>query len=326
MGNEQQAAFSNVADAPESLSVSLPITREMVTQLDQDARVLTVAEAYLFDAANPEDFRPLVDIANAAMRESKDRIAAIKAWKTRFVQPAKDIIATAEAFFDPAIKAHQASEAHLKGVLFNWQKYETGRIEAEQRKRDEEARRIRQEADQKAAAERARAAQAAEEERRKAEAAEQERQRLEAEAARLREEGDKAAAARAAQQASAAAAERARREEAANAKLEEGEHKAQTAELDSQAVTLAARPVSTAQLPSGFSTRENWVAELLNPNDEAGTILAIARELEKRPELVAYLKLDMSAASKAAKAQKQHMNIPGMRSVNKPIPTSRKAS
>ncbi|MBI2798934.1 MAG: hypothetical protein HYX63_01405 [Gammaproteobacteria bacterium] len=298
--------------------VSLHMDGTMQNQLRINEQALVEAQAYAIDSAD------MAGLANDELRHIIQRKKQVKEWKTGFVAPAKLIISNAEKLFDPALEALENAEGHLKGLLKGWTELEDRRVADERRKADDEARRIRQEAEQKATAERARAEQQAADERRKAEAAEQERQRAEAEAARARAEGDKQAAAVAERQAAAAAAEAAKREESARAKEEEGEAKAVNAELSAMATIQAAPQVAVTAVPNGFGLRDNFVA--IVEKDERTTILAIAAVLATRPELVALLKLDMSAANKMAKALRDNANLPGFVVRNERISTSRKAS
>lgn len=285
------------------LSVTMTMTPEIAAQLQQENGALTVAEAYVIDSAD------IAQLANDELRSVKARIAKVKELKQGFVAPAKQIIANAEALFDPALEALGNAETLLKDRLLAWTRAESERVAEERRKTQEAERLARQRAEQEAAAARAKAEQVAAEERRKAE--ESERARKEAEAA-----GNAAEARRAAEAAAKA-------QERATAAIENGEAKAQSAVL-----TTAAAPAPTVSAPAklaGFGTRENWIAELKENVTEQDALRLIVAEAATRPEMFGYLKLDISAINRSAKALKSNASIPGFVVKDEPIASSRKA-
>jgi hypothetical protein len=286
---------------PQPLSVSLVMTPAMYSSLQREQGAVTIAEAYEIDSSE------MAVEANTELQSVKSRIKQVKEWKAGFVEPAKQIIANAESLFDPALDSLTKAEHTLKSGLMNWQHKEAKRIEDARRAQEEIERRARQKAEQEAAAARAKAEQYAAEARRKAQ---------EAEAARARAEAEGNAAA-----ARAAAAAAAKQAEKAEAAIENGELKAQQAEMAAAAAVAAPAELAPAKL-AGFSTRDNWVAELAAPA-EADAIKAIGAALATRPELIAMLKLDMTAANKLAKALKDQFNVPGLKSTNKPVAASR---
>jgi hypothetical protein len=179
-----------------------------------------------------------------------------------------------------------------------------------ERQRQAEERRVRQEAEAKAAAERAKAEQIAAEQRRQAEAAEAARRKAEA-------EGNAKAAAR-------AAAEAATLQEKAVATIENADAKAAETIMAAQAALQL--PPATAEKVAGFSLRDNWKAELHPGKGEYAVIALIVEAIANgRSDLLALLKLDMSAADKLAKALKGAMNVPGMLAVNRQTSVSRAA-
>lgn len=283
------------------LTVRLVMTPDMASSLQQDTTALEVAQAYVIDS------HEMAEAANEELKAVKARIKAVDEWKTKFVQPAKDIIASAEALFNPALASLGNAERHLKGAISNWMAEQQRIADEARQKAEAEERERRQKAEREAAAARARAEQEAAEARRKAAEAEAARRKAEA-------EGNAAAARRAAEAAAKAQAD-------AAAAIETGEARANTAVLEAAAVTPAV--VHAPQKLSGFSSRDNWVA--VGEVAEAEAIKLIAQALPERPELIAYLKLDMSAINKTAKAMKSHTNIPGFRAENKPIAASRAA-
>lgn len=308
--------MTDLADAkqlPASLSVSLNMTDEIRTSLRQGEGYLDVASAY--EIATHAD-------AQLAVNERNDCLKAIdrlKELKKGFIAPAKQIIANAEALFDPAIDGYSQSVTLLNTRIREWQQKENARIAAETAAREEEQRRARQEAERIAAEQQARAQQIAAQKQREAEEAERERQAAEA-------AGNTQAAAD-------AAAAKASATEAANAALEDGTAKAQEAHLQVAAVATASAPPPNQKL-AGNSLRENYVAKL-RPNlteNQAKALIVLAavlppnpdgspHDLAKlaRPELLAMLKLDLGALNKMSKALKGAFNVPGFEAVDEPI-------
>ncbi|MBI4695530.1 MAG: hypothetical protein HY749_16050 [Gammaproteobacteria bacterium] len=321
-----QSIENDIIETPK-FSVELVLPAEQAKTLKNETTALELARVYQFDPKDPEDFRPLVSFANDALVDTKTTIDRLKKLKTGFVQPAKAIIEQAAALFDPAINANLEAEAHYKGVLKQWTEYEEDRVQKEQAAHEAEQRRIRQEAERRAAAERARADQAAADERAKAAEAERERREKEAEAQRLRDEGNAKEARKAEQAAQAAAAEAAKRTEAAAAKVESAEFKATQIELEAHATSNATMPAPVVTTAADFGLAANWVAvpKLLTPSgemDEGATIKAIAAQIAERPEFVAYLNVNMKAVNKLAKAQKQFFALPGFEAKNDRIARS----
>lgn len=292
------------------LSVSLTMTAEQYAELQREQGALDLARAYSI-VGTPEERAFLAGEANSELRSVKAKIERIKKLKAGFVEPAKQIQRNAEALFDPALEALAASERFLKGQLTD---YDTDckRIADEARRaREAEERAARQKAEQDAAAERARAAEQAAAAQRAARKAEEDR--LAALAA-----GNKRAAA-------AAAAEQAKQEEKARAAIENGDSKAMEIELSASAApvtTIVPEPMKI----EGFSTRENWVAELAAGKSEEDATYDIAVAVAGgRRDLLPLLKRDAPASNRLAKAQRKNMNVPGLVSVNRPIAASRAA-
>lgn len=304
--------------APDSvLNVSLRMDESMHASLRRAEGALEEAQAY--EIADGQ----MAELANTELRGVIGRKKEIEQLRRGFVQPAKDIIANAEALFDPALQRLAAAEAHLKGLLSDWTQKEQARIESERRQAEEAARRARAEADAKAAAERARAEEQARKAREEAQAAERARAEAEAKARAARESGDKEAAAKAEREAQAAAAERARKEEEERERIASAEARATQAQMEAAAAPVA-KSVASA-VPKGFGVRDNWVAEIEPGKTEQDVIRAIAAKLADRPDLIGLLKLNTSAANSMAKALKANAAIPGMQSVNRPVSTSRAA-
>lgn len=287
----------------EPLSVTLTMDSSMRDTLARDERALASAQAYVIDC--PE----MAVEANNELKAIKARIETVKKLRDGFVQPAKQILENARALFDPALRALEQGENHLKGVLITWTQAERKRLDEEQRKRDE-AQRVEQ----------ARIAAANAEAIAKAEQlAQGKREEAEAAAARQREaleSGDIKGAAKAAGEAAKLA------EQATN--ITEGAFvRAQAAVVTAHAAVPA---VAHAMKVDGFSVRDNYVAELALNTTETVAIEKIAAQIAAgRRDLVSLLRLDMGAASKMAKVQKELFAIPGLVAVNRPVAASRRA-
>lgn len=291
------------------MSVSLVMTPELSGELQRDAGALEVAQAYLVDS--PE----LAFAANVELKNVKARIARVEEVKAGFVAPAKQIIANAEAFFDPALEALAQAETFLKGQLTHFAGEQQRQIEDAKKKRDEEARVARQKAEQDAAAARAKA---------EADAREQDRQARVAEEARAKAEAEGRA-----KDAAKLAAESAKREEEARQTRENGERKAAALEL-AGAAAATSTVVPEATKLDGFSTRENWKCEFADGFDadkaRAWIVAAVAGVTcseFKRADLLPLLAFDSKASDKLAKALKKSMNVPGLVAVNRPVAASR---
>ncbi|MCA3109864.1 MAG: hypothetical protein ING91_19325 [Rhodocyclaceae bacterium] len=287
------------------LKAELQPTPEMTTMLASTAEaVIDDANALVVDSAT------MADIANDEMRQAKAQAKRLKELRDLFVAPAKQIIDTADGMFKPRMEALLKAEGIYKAKLLEWTAEQRRLADEARRKAEAEARRQREEAEARAAAERARAEQVAAQKRREAEEAEKARQQAEA-------EGNKRAA-------QAAAANAAKLEE--EARQAAGRAEAKIAEVTLTAAAAAPVVAAVQTAPAGFSARKNWVAELENDVTAERAVQMIAKAIaEGRNELITLLKLDMSAATKLAKAQEQHMSVPGLRAVNRPIATSRAA-
>jgi hypothetical protein len=302
---------------PQVLSVSLAMTPEIASELQTQQGALDLARAYTL-TGSIEEKTFLASEANKYLRTVKASLTRVKELKAGFVAPAKQIIANAEALFDPAIDALAKAETFLKGELVKFDAEVKRLADEARRRREDEERAARQKAEQEAAAARARAEQ---------EAREKERQAREAEERRLaaEREGNSKAAAK-------AAAEKAKAEEGARAAIETGEAKAMEVQLAASAAPTTTEAPEAVKL-AGFSTRENYVSELAPGVLDEETALALlvagiagvdAAKLQRR-DLLALIKIDWPAANKLAKAQKTHMNAPGLVAKNRPVASSRAA-
>lgn len=295
---------ATVTAAPHDLDVKLTMTPEISRGLLVYEGSLEVAQAY--EITSDAD----AIAVKQELDRTKDAIKKVEGWRKAFVEPANQIIATANAFFKGPAARLAAAETHLKGLLIDWTEKKQREAEEARRKAEAEERARRQEAERIAAAERARAEE---------KAREQERIAREAEEARAQAEREGNARAQAAAAAAAASA-RAR----ADAEREKGEAKANETVLTA-AAAAPTTVIPSAAPPAGFTVRDNWKAELAPNMEESRTVKAIALAIAAgREELTPMLKLDMSSADKLAKALKTAFNVPGLVAVNRPVAASRK--
>lgn len=283
------------------LSINLSITPELSGELNKSSGMLAyIKEAY-----------PIIEDSETSNLCAADRknclavVARLKELKTGFVAPAKQIIAQAEALFDGPMDNAKAAADHCGTLLLGWQAKEAERVAAERRVAEAAAAKLRAEADAKAAAIRAKAEQEAKEAARKAREA--------AEAVRQAEADGKAR--EAAKIAAAAAKQAAEAEARTEADL------IKAAQIEAEAAARVV-PVTEATNVAGFGSRKNWKAELSVPTEQ-DAIRAIVKAIPSRPELIAFLTLDMTALHKAAKSYENNMNIPGLRAINKAVAVSK---
>jgi hypothetical protein len=167
--------MDTITQAPPRLHVDLNMTADDYAQLSRETGAVEVAQTFQIDSQD------MAIAANDELKSVKARITKIKEMKKGFTQPAKAIIAQAEAIFDPALNALEGAEKFLKAGLLTWNE-ERERLAAEaRRKAEEEARKARQDAERKAAEEQARAEEKARAEREAAAKAEGQRRKAEAE-------------------------------------------------------------------------------------------------------------------------------------------------
>jgi len=293
MGNESEQM---------ALSVTLQMPEDTRAELRSSETAIVQAESFEIDC------HELAVAANDELRMVKDRRARIESLRKSFIQPAQQIIDNANALFNPADKALAQAEAVIKAKLVAYQEGQQRKAEEQRRLVDEAARKARQEAEQRAAAERAKAQQRADELRRMADEAEAARVALEADGKKRR-------------QAQQAAAEAAKLREQADQTIENGEAKAREAQLAAAASAAPSAIAAPAKL-EGFTTRENWICEFEQGLDENGVKKKLVEHLKERPELLALLKLDMTAAGRIARALKAAFNVPGLVARNDPIAAS----
>jgi len=279
-------------EIPNTLSVTIPVTGEVKTGI-RPVGAMVEAQAWEIDCAE------VAQLASNQRTTWAQRIDQIKKMRADFLNPAKMLYEAATKWFTPALDDLEGGRDVLGRKLLAWDEQEKRRVAAENAAREETARKARQEAEAKAAAERARAEEQAREQRRREQEALEAKRKAEA-------EGNTRAAA-------AAAAAAAKAAEAAQAAIENGEAKANEAQLAAAAVQT-----ETVAIPkiAGQSIKENWVA-VPNPGiteDAALAMIVTAIVTEKRTDLLALLKLDTAprgALNKLAAAQKKVMNVPG---------------
>lgn len=254
-----------------------------------------------------------VEVANECsvylknLKRAEDEVSAAKA---ELLDPIKAWI---EKWISPTHRSIKAAIEHCDTQLLGFKKREDERVARERREAEEADRKARAEAQARAAAEEARARQAAEQKRREEEEAE--RKRKAAEEAGNKREAEKQAALVA------------RLREEADAREESGRQDAER--IRQEAAARAPTEVKEAEKVSGFSTRKNWKARLPATRSEDDAIILIVQAIKVdtdpatgfpvvrgRRELLSLLKLDMKAASQAAKASEVNFNIPGLEAWN----------
>lgn len=285
------------------------MTPEISGELQRESTALIEAKSYIVNTPD------LALAANEELKAIKQRIAKVAELKAGFVAPAKQIIASAEAFFNPALEALAGAEIYLKGELTRFSDEQKRLVDEARKKQEAELRAARQKAEAEAAAARAKAEQ---------EAKELARQAQEAEAARAKAESEGNA-----KEAAKRAAEAAKREEEARITRADGERKAAQLELAAAAVA----PTITVPEPTklaGFSTRDNWKAEFADDFDADKVRVAIIAAIAgvpaanfPRSDLVPLLEYDAKAGDKLAKALKKSMNVPGLVAANRSVASSR---
>lgn len=294
-----------IDEAPHPMTVVVPVTNEMIQGVKTVGAVIE-AEAWEIDSA---------DMAQLAAEQRKawaKRIDQVKELQADFMEPAKTFMASikdkCQKWFAPAMLDLEAGRDILGRKLLAWDAQEKARLEAERQRIEAEQRKIRQEAEAKAAAERARAEEQAREQRRR------EQEALEAQRRAIAEGNAKAAA--------KAAADAAKANEAAQAAIENGQARAQQAELEAAARASAA-PIPEAVKIEGSSVKANWVAVLADGYTEDRALLEICKAIAAgRADLMALVKVDTAARgplAMLAKGLKKAMNVPGY--IARDIPT-----
>jgi hypothetical protein len=275
-------------EAPKTLalSVSLIVPDDMRQQLSAGEKALEVVKSYTIE--DNDTARAIAEEMNGYKRA----IEFLKGWREKFLAPAKQQVETANEFFNPGIKGYEGAEAQCKRLLADWDAREKKRVALENLQREELARKLRQEAEAKAAGALARA---------REEAAEKERKAREAE--------EKGNAARAAQL-----------REQARAAEESGAARAREAHLEAAAKTEAAPLVEQTKIV-GAQMRDKWVFEFAPGVTDFGVAkkMIVDAIAKGREDLLGYLDLNEIALRKAAEGLHEGMAVPGFVAVNRPI-------
>lgn len=303
----------------EAATEAPPVTSTSVTVSDDIQSTLARHRGAVEFAQEAYPMIETIEVANscaAHLKGLKRAEAEVTAAKAELLDPVKAWI---EKWIQPTANSIGAAIEHCDAKLLGWTKAEQERVARERREAEEANRKARAEAAARAAAEEARAREAAEAKR---------REEAQAEAARKAaiEAGNK-------REAEKQAALSARLREEANAREEAGRQEAQR--IQQEAAARAPAEVREAEKVAGFSTRKNWKARLTPNTTEDEAIIKIAAGIfglkivergsaqgpsefseAARPEFVAMLKLDMSAAGKKAKAEEANFNVPGLESWN----------
>lgn len=245
---------------------------------------MDVACAYEIDS--PE----AAALVSQARNENKAQIQVLKDLRKKITEPAEQIIATAREWFSPAIQRREEADAHYGKLLVEYRDREARRIQEENRKREEEVRRLRAEAEEKAAADRARAEQRAQEERARQETAEKQRKEAEERArqeeqARLEAERKAEAERRATEAALRAAAEAKAAGDAARAAQAEAEAEAAQAR---EKAARAAQARADAEAKAAADAAAQAAAEAAASAQRAEQVVASA----ERNALTAKMAID----------------------------------
>jgi colicin import membrane protein len=281
-------------EVPVTQTITLPVNDSLMAGLRPAG---AAAEARVWEVDNPA----MAQLASDQRTTWAKRIDALKVMRKDFVEPAQTILERAKKWFNPPIEDLEAGREILGTKLLAFDQTEKSRLAREQAERDALARKLRQEAEAKAAAERARAEEQAREARRKA---------AEAEQARLKAEADGNA-----RGVAAAAAARAKAEEAERAAIENGEAKAQAAQLEAAAQVAAAPPVAEPVKIAGQATKTVYEAALKDDvTVDQAKLLIVEAIAAGRHDLLAHLNLDVAprgSLNKMAAALKGSFNVPG---------------
>jgi protein subunit release factor B len=285
---------------PETTPVSVTVSfdDESKNHLGTAGGALSIAR--MFEIASHDDAQEAINERNANLKE----IDWLEKRLEYVIGPFMEGVKRLRAVFKPAIDQRKAAVEYLNPLILEWDAKEKKRIAIENAEREETARRIRQEAEQKQAAELARAR----EEAAQKEAAAKEQ---EAKLAAAKTAGDQKAAQEAAQKAAAL------REQAAHVQ----ESAAATAtQIAIEAAATAPTPLQEAPKLAGNQMRDKWVAELLPTYTEERAMLEICAAItEGRQDLLGVLKMDNSALGKLASGLKRNMIVPGYVAMNRPI-------
>lgn len=293
-----------MSDQQELLSTE-PVSATV--SFDDESRVhLRSAESSLmiareFTIESHDDCQEAINERNANLREVQwleNRLDFVLA-------PFTEGVKRVRAIFKPMIDRRRDAIAHLNPLIVSWEMEQRRLEDIAAKKREEEARRVRQETERKAAAAHAEAEEKAAQERRAAEILEAQRKQAE-------EDGNQQAA----QDAARKAAEL----------REQADHTVETANAEVAQMTLeAAATPSEAPPPrpvmAGNQLRTKWVAELMPTYTEEQAKFQIVRAIasENRMDLLGVIRMDMPALQKIASGLKKNMSVPGYMAIDRPI-------
>ena len=300
------------------LSATLVMDPATQALIKANMTALSVAASWVID--DPDTADAVAGEANRA----KSMVKVLDGKYKEFIVPAQMIIEAAKNLFKPAIDDLEAAVACYNGKLLGWRTQEQKRVAAENAAKEELARKLRAEAEARAKAELARAAEITRQKeelaRREAEARQKAENEVRAAAAARQkaiDEGDKQAAqesarreAEARKEAQARAAAEAKATEQARSAEAEGAAKAQQLPLGAEAQATS-QPAAEMREVVGTTFRSKWIA--IQTVDDHEAKKAICAAASARPEMLAYLKLDLVAINRTATAQKQLFNVPGFK-------------
>lgn len=277
-------------EQPHDVTIKLALTDAHRAAMAANGAALKLARSYVIDCA---------DMANQAAAEIlafNKQIAGIKVMYEDLAAEPKSTLAKLKAWFVPGVHEREEAIGILKDRLKGWNEQETARIAIENKQRQDEADRVRREAEAKARAEEERAAQIARD--KQAEADRQEAIRKQAEA-----DGNTRAAA-------AAAAAKGKAEQEAAAAAHVGAAKAEAHHMAAAAATTNAAPVQIAKVANA-GMRDNWIAKLAPDTTEAQAKALIVAAAATNPMLLGVIEIDTSALNKLAKGLHESFTVPG---------------
>jgi len=279
-----------VVEAPHDLTINVQLTDAARAAMTANGGCLRLAESYEIDSHD------IAELAAAEILAFNKQIANIKTMHDDLAREPKATIAKLKAWFVPGINEREEAIGILKSRLKLWNEQETARIALENKKRQDEADRVRREAEAKARAEQDRAAQIARDKQREAD--EQEALRVKAEA-----EGNTRAAA-------AAAAAKGKAEQEAISAVQLGQDKAEHHHLAAATVATVAAPVAVAKV-AGASMKDNWIAKLKPDVTEAEAKKLIVAAAINAPMLLGVIEIGQGSLNKLAKGLHEAFDVPG---------------
>ena len=301
---------------PLTATLVLDAAKQLV--IEQNITALSIAQSWSID--DPDT----ADAVAAETNRAKNILKALETDYDEYLVPIQMLRDKADRQYRPVIDSVKAAIAHYGTLLVGWRTQEQKRVAAENAAKEELARKLRAEAEARAKAELARAAEITRQKeelaRREAEARQKAENEVRAAAAARQkaiDEGDKQAAqesarreAEARKEAQARAAAEARATEQARSAEAEGAAKAQQLTLDAEAQATS-QPAAEMREVAGTTFRGKWIA--IQTVDDHEAKKAICAAASARPEMLAYLKLDLVAINRTATAQKQLFNVPGFK-------------